>query len=68
MSADARGLLCKCSVCQREERTGDRPLATGWPKCCGYTMTLVETQRFIDTLEQQMRPVVSPLRALRGGA
>lgn len=34
----------RCSTCRREERVSfGRCLGEGWPKCCGYTMTLVST-------------------------
>lgn len=59
----ATGLLCRCSICGREERAGASPLSTGWPKCCGYTMTLVETQRFIDALDDEMGKAFAPARA-----
>lgn len=62
----APGLLCRCSVCGRDERAGESPLRNGWPKCCGYTMTLIETQRFIDGIDQAMGEVFEPIReALR---
>lgn len=28
-----------CTVCHRDERV-ENGLADGWPKCCGYTMTI----------------------------
>ncbi len=31
----------KCSTCGRESKVDSSEcLANGWPKCCGYTMTL----------------------------
>jgi hypothetical protein len=60
----SEGLLCRCSVCGREERAGASPLRNGWPSCHGYTMTLVETQRFIDGIEQAMGEVFAPVRAV----
>jgi hypothetical protein len=37
--------LVRCSKCQREERVSFAVcLGSGWPKCHGYTMTLVETK------------------------
>jgi hypothetical protein len=41
------------------------PLRNGWPSCHGYTMTLVETQRFIDGIEQAMGEVFAPVRRAR---
>ena len=26
----------------------------GWPKCCGYTMTLTETKRFIANVDAEV--------------
>lgn len=35
-----RGLV-ECNKCERQEKVnGAECLAKGWPKCCGYTMTL----------------------------
>lgn len=51
------GLLCKCSVCHREVRAATSPLRNGWPKCCGYTMTLLDTKRFIADLGKTMPKV-----------
>jgi hypothetical protein len=59
------GFLCRCSVCEREERTGPNPLRNGWPKCCGYTMTLVDTKRFIDAVDGQMAEIFSPVTTAR---
>lgn len=56
------GLLCRCSKCGREERAGASPLKNGWPKCCGYTMTLIDTKRFIESIDSQMGEVFSPVR------
>jgi hypothetical protein len=52
------GLLCRCSVCGREERTGDHPLRDGWPTCCGYAMTLIDTERFIASVDEEVRTIV----------
>jgi hypothetical protein len=49
-----RGLLCRCSVCGREERAGESPLRNGWPSCHGYTMTLIDTKRFIDGMDSEI--------------
>ncbi len=48
------GLLCRCSVCGREERAGDSPLRNGWPMCHGYTMTLIDTERFIASVDAEV--------------
>jgi hypothetical protein len=61
-----QGLLCRCSVCEREERAGDSPLTRGWPKCCGYTMTLVDTERFIASLDDQMGRAFAGVTAAKG--
>lgn len=29
-----------CTVCGHAEKVGGNPMANGWPKCCGYTMTI----------------------------
>ena len=60
-------LLCRCSVCGREERAGASPLRNGWPMCCGYTMTLIDTQRFIDALDTEMDAIFAPIRLAGGG-
>ena len=60
------GLLCRCSKCGREERAGSSPLVNGWPKCCGYTMTLIDTERFIAALDDSMAEVFAPVRAAGG--
>jgi hypothetical protein len=54
MGHEEKGLLCRCSVCGREERAGASPLRSGWPHCCGYTMTLIDTKRFIATVDQEV--------------
>ena len=59
------GYLCKCGACGREERTGDNPLRNGWPGCCGYTMTLVETERFIANIDAAMGKQFGALAAIR---
>lgn len=39
---DLKRGLCECSVCHRRETVNSAAcLATGRPKCCGYTMTLM---------------------------
>jgi hypothetical protein len=62
MSED--GLLCRCAVCQREERAAPSPLTNGWPKCCGYTMTLIDTERFITSIDESMSEAFAPARKL----
>lgn len=57
-----KGLLCRCSVCNREERAGESPLRDGWPKCCGYTMTLVDTKRFIESVDEKVGECFSVVR------
>lgn len=59
------GYLCRCSVCGREERTGDNPLKNGWPMCHSYTMTLVDTEAFTAAIEGQMADIFAPLTNLR---
>ena len=29
-----------CKECGRTEKVDGNPLRDGWPKCCGYTMTI----------------------------
>jgi hypothetical protein len=58
--------LCRCTVCGREDRTGLTPLRDGWPKCCGYTMHLVETERFIASVDRQVGAVVARAEVQRG--
>lgn len=48
------GYLVKCDVCDREQRTGDSPMQKGWPMCCGYTMRLIDTKRFIANVEREV--------------
>lgn len=58
------GYLVKCvEGCGREQRTGDSPLQNGWPKCCGYTMRLMDTKRFIANVEREVAKSFPP----RGG-
>jgi len=46
VSADS---LVRCDKCGREERPNfAASLASGWPKCCGYTMRLITTKADID--------------------
>lgn len=47
------GGFLRCETCRREQGLGDvaSHLASGWPKCCGLTMTWV-TQRQVDSGEQ----------------
>ena len=61
------GFLCRCSVCGREERTGDNPLKNGWPMCHDYTMTLIDTERFTAAIEGQMADIFAPVAALKAG-
>jgi hypothetical protein len=58
---DVVGFLCRCSTCGREERTVENPLKDGWPTCHG-TMTLVETERFKDSIEESMAEIVGVVR------
>ena len=67
-SGSAEGYLCRCSVCQREERTCDNPLKNGWPECHGYTMTLIETERFVAAIDGQMAEIFSPVQVARKAA
>jgi hypothetical protein len=48
------GYRVACTVCGREEQSGESPLTTGWPKCCGYTMRLVDTDRFIADVDRHV--------------
>lgn len=34
--------------------SGHSPLQRGWPKCCGYTMTLADTKRFISDVDREV--------------
>lgn len=29
-----------CKTCGRSQKVDGNPLRDGWPKCCGYTMTI----------------------------
>lgn len=43
----------RCGVCGREARPSHRKaLRSGWPVCCGYTMTLESTGAFIAAIER----------------
>ena len=61
------GFLCRCPSCGREERTGDNPLRDGWPKCHGYTMTLIDSEAFTSAIDRQMGEIFTPVAALRAG-
>ena len=46
---EANDSLVRCIHCGKEERvTFIYCLKNGWPKCCGYTMRLVETKANIE--------------------
>jgi hypothetical protein len=62
------GFLCRCSVCGREERTGDNPLKNGWPMCHGYTMTLIDNEAFKAAIDSQMAEIFAPVAAMRAAA
>ena len=39
----------RCSVCGREDEVDfAHGLRHGWPKCCGYTMTLERTEADVE--------------------
>lgn len=38
-----RGLVY-CDTCERTEQISGANFRTGWPKCCGYTMSLDSPQ------------------------
>lgn len=48
------GGLLRCTECGAERPLGNigQKLASGWPKCCGYTMRWV-TQRQLDLRPEQ---------------
>lgn len=58
----SEGLLCRCTVCGHEERAGDSPLRNGWPRCCGYTMRLINTKRFIDSVNSEVTNIFALAR------
>jgi hypothetical protein len=68
MATLTHGLLCRCSACGREERTGTNPLRDGWPRCCGYTMTLIDTEQFIASIDSAMKEIFAPVQAARRAA
>ncbi len=46
---EAKDSLVRCNHCGKEERvTFIYCMRNGWPKCCGYTMRLVETKADIE--------------------
>lgn len=46
---EANDSLVRCMTCDKEERvTFIYCLKNGWPKCCGYTMRLIETKANIE--------------------
>lgn len=59
------GFLCRCTICGREERTGDNPLKNGWPKCHGYMMTLLDNEAFKEAIDRQMGEIFAPVAAMR---
>lgn len=59
------GYRVQCSVCERVERTGDNPLRNGWPKCCGYTMTLIDNEKFTADIDRSMGEIFAPVNAAR---
>lgn len=58
----AIGYLCRCSKCGREERSRPDALTTGWPKCCGYGMTLVDNERFKEDIDRLVGEAFGPVR------
>lgn len=62
---EPQGFLCRCTVCGREERTGDNPLKNGWPMCHGYTMRLEDNERFKEAIDRQMGEIFAPVVAAR---
>ncbi len=44
------GGVLRCTVCEREKPLGDvsEKLATGWPKCCGYTMRWITASQLTE--------------------
>ena len=60
------GYLCRCTVCGREERAGESPLRNSWPMCCGYTMRLEDTKRFITDVDGEVGAIVADARRAAG--
>lgn len=54
----------RCETCGHKRQLGNigRKLATGWPKCCGYTMRWW-TQRQIDAAVPALSPTSETKRA-----
>lgn len=55
----------QCSVCERIETTGPNPLKNGWPKCHGYTMTLIDNEKFKADIDRAMGEIFAPVKAAR---
>lgn len=54
--------LVKCSTCDKEERVNfGECLGKGWPKCCGYTMTLITTKA---NMEEAIKPLFNQAESL----
>jgi hypothetical protein len=49
----------RCTVCERISESGASPLKNGWPKCCGYTMRLEDTARFIADVDEQVTECIT---------
>ncbi len=50
----ARGIVW-CTICERSQRVNSSAaLSQGWPKCCGYTMTVdsPEERAALDHMQQ----------------
>lgn len=62
------GYRVQCSVCERIEKTGDNPLKNGWPKCHGYTMTLIDNEKFKADIDRAMGEIFAPVTAARRAA
>lgn len=48
------GYRVKCSVCGRSRMSSHSPMKRGWPVCCSYRMTLVDTKKFIANVDAEV--------------
>jgi hypothetical protein len=61
----ANGYRVQCTVCGKTRMSGHNPLKNGWPKCCDYTMCLVDAHAFIENINAEVRGCFGTLAVSR---
>lgn len=65
-AARPNGYRVECDVCGRAQMSGDSPLSKGWPKCCGHTMRLTDTEAFIANVDREVGAAFGVARRFLG--